>query len=98
MYFPYYYHKVEDWDRGIVFRYKNDIRSFSKYRMMTITNDINAPSIPITSLMTIFVNSDYHANVYVGYTILGTTKEIVPIFTSVGKAQEQILAFFVYIS
>ena len=38
MYFPYYYHKVEDWDRGIVFRYKNDIRSFSKYRMMTITN------------------------------------------------------------
>ena len=39
MYFPYYYHKVEDWDRGMVFRFKNNIRSFSKYRIMTITNE-----------------------------------------------------------
>ena len=38
-YFPYYYHRLDDWDRGIVLRYKKNIRSFSKFRLMTITNE-----------------------------------------------------------
>ena len=32
MYFPYYYHKVEDWDRGYVIRYKKNMKTLSKYR------------------------------------------------------------------
>jgi hypothetical protein len=33
MYFPYYYHKVQDWDKGCVIRYKkNLLTTFSKFR------------------------------------------------------------------
>ena len=35
MYFPYYYHKVEDWDKGLVVRYKKKMRrTFSQLRLM----------------------------------------------------------------
>ena len=32
LYFPYYYHKVEDWDFGCVIRYNKNIKTLSKYR------------------------------------------------------------------
>ncbi len=32
MYFPYYYHRLEDWDRGFVIRYNKNITSLSKHR------------------------------------------------------------------
>ena len=38
MYFPYYYHKVGDWEGGCVVRYHKNMTSFSKYRANT-TND-----------------------------------------------------------
>ena len=38
LYFPYYYHRFGDWDRGFVLRYKKGISSLSKYRVMTIPN------------------------------------------------------------
>lgn len=34
LYFPYYYHKVQDWDYGCVIRYNKNITTFSKYRRM----------------------------------------------------------------
>ena len=68
--------------------------------MMTVTSDPNIPyEILITSLITICISSNGSSNVFAGYTTLsGTTKEIIPIYTSAGKAQDQILAFFVYSS
>ena len=39
MYFPYYYHKVEDCDRSIVIRYNKNLKSLSKYRSKIITNE-----------------------------------------------------------
>ena len=68
--------------------------------MMTITSDPNIPyEIFITSLITICISSNGSSNVFAGHTTLsGTTKEIIPIYTSAGKAQDQILAFFVYSS
>jgi hypothetical protein len=36
MYFPYYYHKVEDWDRGLVIRYNKIITTLTKHREMKI--------------------------------------------------------------
>ena len=32
MYFPYYYHRLEDWDMGYVVRYKKNMSSLSEYR------------------------------------------------------------------
>lgn len=32
MYFPYYYHKVEDWDIGYVIRYNKSMKTLSYYR------------------------------------------------------------------
>ena len=32
MYFPYYYHKVENWDKVLVFRYNKKMKTLSKYR------------------------------------------------------------------
>ena len=40
MYFPYYYHKVEDWDKGFVIRYNTIKTTLSKYRDMKQKNNI----------------------------------------------------------
>jgi hypothetical protein len=40
LYFPYYYHKVEDWNIGCVIRYNKNMTTFSKYRSMPIKNNI----------------------------------------------------------
>jgi beta-1,4-mannosyl-glycoprotein beta-1,4-N-acetylglucosaminyltransferase len=40
LYFPYYYHKVQDWDIGCVIRYKKNMTTFNKYRKMPIENHI----------------------------------------------------------
>ena len=37
IYFPYYYHKLEDCDRTIVIRYHKNMKTLGKYRNMTIT-------------------------------------------------------------
>ena len=37
-YFPYYYHKIIDWNKGFIIRYNKQIKSFSKYRLMNIKN------------------------------------------------------------
>ena len=37
-YFPYYYHKLEDWNRGFVVRYNKNMKSLNKYRSMRIKN------------------------------------------------------------
>ena len=38
MYFPYYYHKVEDWDKCFVIRYNKKMKTFSKLRLMNRNN------------------------------------------------------------
>ena len=52
IYFPYYYHKLEDWNRGLVIRYRKNIVSFSKYRVMPMKEENilkykNNPSKPL---------------------------------------------------
>ena len=39
MYFPYYYHKVNDWDRGMVIRYNKNMTTLSKYRLKKYKNN-----------------------------------------------------------
>ena len=39
MYFPYYYHKIEDWDKGLIVRYNKNMQTISKYRKMNIVNN-----------------------------------------------------------
>ena len=34
MYFPYFYHKVENWDRSFVVRYNKKMKTLSEYRVM----------------------------------------------------------------
>ena len=35
-YFPYYYHRIKDWDRGFVLRYNKKMKSLSFYREMNL--------------------------------------------------------------
>ena len=37
LYFPYYYHRLEDWDRGFIVRYHKKMKTLSEYRSMKIT-------------------------------------------------------------
>ena len=37
-YFPYYYHKIHDWNKGYIVRYNKRMKSLSKYRSMEIKN------------------------------------------------------------
>ena len=52
LYFPYYYHKVGNWDKGLVVRYNRNMTTLSKYRNMKINQnnilkyDLN-PSKPL---------------------------------------------------
>ena len=51
MYFPYYYHKVQNWDVGCVIRYNKNMTTLSKYRKMKNNNNIlkykSYPSKPL---------------------------------------------------
>ena len=38
-YFPYYYHKVDDWNRGSVSRYSKEMKPLNYFREITIYND-----------------------------------------------------------
>ena len=40
LYFPYYYHKLEDWNLGCVIRYNKNMTTFSKIRRMPKENHI----------------------------------------------------------
>lgn len=33
MYFPYFYHKVQDWNKGYVVRYNKDMKTLTYYRL-----------------------------------------------------------------
>jgi len=51
-YFPYYYHRIIDWDRGYVIRYNKKMKSLSYYRQMNgnknnIITFKNNPSKPL---------------------------------------------------
>jgi len=37
MYFPYYYHKLEDWDLGLVVRYNKNMKTLTNYRCIKKT-------------------------------------------------------------
>ena len=39
IYFPYYYHKVEDWDKGLVIRHNKSIYPLTKLRIMKRTDN-----------------------------------------------------------
>ena len=32
MYFPYYYHRIQDWDGGYIIRYRKDMKTLTKFR------------------------------------------------------------------
>ena len=36
LYFPYYYHRIEDWNRGLVLRYNKNNRALSYFRLLDI--------------------------------------------------------------
>ena len=38
LYFPYYYHRVSEWDRSFAVRYRKKMKTLSYYRELTITN------------------------------------------------------------
>ena len=41
LYFPYYYHNVEEWHRGLVIRYNKRMKSLSHFRMIRVnTSDL----------------------------------------------------------
>ena len=39
IYFPYYYHRLEDWDKSMVVRYKKGMKTLTKYRIIKPTNN-----------------------------------------------------------
>ena len=39
LYFPYYYHKIQDWDLGYVVRYHKNMKTLSEYRIMKQDNN-----------------------------------------------------------
>ena len=39
MYFPYYYHRVSDWDKSFIVRYNKNMNTLSKYRRMKNTKN-----------------------------------------------------------
>lgn len=40
MYFPYYYHKVDDWDNGCVVRYNKNMTTLTNFRYMSKNKNI----------------------------------------------------------
>jgi len=38
-YFPFFFHRVKDWDRSLIVRYNKSMKTLSKYRAMKITNN-----------------------------------------------------------
>ncbi len=53
-YFPYYYHKVDDWDKGYVVRYNKNMTTLTNYRMSTMneSNLLKYKSNPLKPLIT----------------------------------------------
>ena len=60
MYYPYYYHKVQDWDSAFAIRYNKSLRPLSRYRgnskNRTLTYDYN-PSKPLVTHCSYCFNS-----------------------------------------
>ena len=73
MYYPYYYHRVEEWNRSFVVRYKKTMNTFSNYRNIgsnennTITYE-NNPSEPlITHCSYCFKNMEQYRNKFLSF-------------------------------
>ena len=68
MYFPYYYHRLEDWDKGVVVRYNKNMKTLSHYRYMRMTKPkilkyYNNPTKPlITHCSYCFQNIEKYKN------------------------------------
>ena len=68
LYFPYYYHRVADWQRGSVIRYNKTMKSLSYFRMIRINNsdlmryDYNPSKPLITHCSYCFKNIDEYKN------------------------------------
>ena len=73
LYFPYYYHRLEDWNRGLVVRYRKNMRTLSKYRKKGIKKGntlkfLYKPSKPlITHCSYCFKNIDEYRNKLLSY-------------------------------
>jgi len=52
MYFPYYYHKVQDWDWPFAIRYNKSMRPLSRYRGKTKNNTLTYDDNPSKPLVT----------------------------------------------
>ena len=67
LYFPYYYHKVQDWDKGCVIRYNKNIKTLTKFRLMknknnTLKFDFNSSKPLITHCSYCFKELEEYKN------------------------------------
>ena len=61
MYFPYYYHKVQNWDKGCVIRYNKNMRALTKYRIAK-RNDSNTLKFKFNSSKPLITHCSYCFN------------------------------------
>jgi len=52
LYFPYYYHKIQNWDVGCVIRYNKNMTTLTKYRSKKKTKILKYKSYPKKPLLT----------------------------------------------
>ena len=61
MHFPYYYHKVEDWDKGCALRYSKSLKPLNHYRYIHLHDTIlkyeNNPLKPLITHCTYCLNN-----------------------------------------
>ena len=68
IYFPYYYHRLQGWNRGLVIRYNKNMKTLSKFRSMiirpekTLTYKDNPYNPIITHCSYSFKNFDEYKN------------------------------------
>jgi len=73
-YFPYYYHRIRDWNKGYVVRYNKKMNSLSKYRDMNDHNynllkfKYNSTKSLITHCSYCFKNIDEYKNKLISFT------------------------------
>ena len=73
-YFPYYYHRIGDWNKGYVVRYNKNMKTLSKYRGMNVKNynllkyKYNPKKSLITHCTYCFKNIDEYKNKLISFT------------------------------
>ena len=76
IYFPYYYHRIEDWDYGYVIRYNKNMKTLSYYRVSpsndsnTIKYDYNPTKSLITHCTYCFKSVEEYKNKLASFTHL----------------------------